>query len=240
MTIVTNIDGTYHANGAADHCKHGVYVGGCGYDFMCGACEDGWPDETLREAIRNVDRHARRTWDLWDKLVSNDAIDTTDGAWVSSFEAWFDDTHGTALAYAVDNRDRIAKLCDGLDDDNYLARIHRAAIEAERIAAMLDQARSERRTVNEEIADELELDPEQARRLGVCPALTYERAVDIARKAGVEQEFIDDVTRTWRAIDWSGPVCDIADDLDFICELLDLSEFAPLMHDQYLHAGRLA
>ena len=25
MTIVTNIDGTYHATGAADHCKHGVY-----------------------------------------------------------------------------------------------------------------------------------------------------------------------------------------------------------------------
>jgi hypothetical protein len=23
------------------HCRHGVYVGGCGIDYMCGACEDG-------------------------------------------------------------------------------------------------------------------------------------------------------------------------------------------------------
>lgn len=23
------------------HCEHGVYVGGCGADYMCGACEDG-------------------------------------------------------------------------------------------------------------------------------------------------------------------------------------------------------
>lgn len=24
-----------------DICKHGVYVGGCGADYMCGACENG-------------------------------------------------------------------------------------------------------------------------------------------------------------------------------------------------------
>ena len=24
-----------------DHCRHGVYVGGCGPDYMCGACELG-------------------------------------------------------------------------------------------------------------------------------------------------------------------------------------------------------
>lgn len=24
-----------------DTCKHGVYVGGCGADHMCGSCEDG-------------------------------------------------------------------------------------------------------------------------------------------------------------------------------------------------------
>lgn len=70
--------------------------------------------------------------------------------------------------------------------------------------------------------------------------LTFGRAVNIARILGVEQEFIDDATRTWRAVDWSGPVCDIADDLDFICELLTITELAPLLHDQYLHAGRLA
>jgi len=24
-----------------DTCRHGVYVGGCGIDWMCGRCEDG-------------------------------------------------------------------------------------------------------------------------------------------------------------------------------------------------------
>ena len=24
-----------------DYCKHGVYVGGCGIDWMCGKCEGG-------------------------------------------------------------------------------------------------------------------------------------------------------------------------------------------------------
>lgn len=31
-------------DGARDpdgYCKHGVYVGGCGIDWMCGRCEDG-------------------------------------------------------------------------------------------------------------------------------------------------------------------------------------------------------
>lgn len=26
------------------HCKHGVYVGGCGADYMCGMCESGVTD----------------------------------------------------------------------------------------------------------------------------------------------------------------------------------------------------
>jgi hypothetical protein len=31
------------------YCIHGVYVGGCGVDYMCGACEDGYTGPTLRE-----------------------------------------------------------------------------------------------------------------------------------------------------------------------------------------------
>ena len=27
------------------YCKHGVYVGGCGIDWMCGICESGITDE---------------------------------------------------------------------------------------------------------------------------------------------------------------------------------------------------
>ena len=31
-------DGARDPNG---YCKHGIYVGGCGIDFMCGRCENG-------------------------------------------------------------------------------------------------------------------------------------------------------------------------------------------------------
>lgn len=31
------------------YCIHGAYVGGCGPDYICGACEDGWTGPTLRE-----------------------------------------------------------------------------------------------------------------------------------------------------------------------------------------------
>lgn len=39
------------------YCRHGVYVGGCGVDYLCGACEDGAPDWTpaeLAEVWRNA------------------------------------------------------------------------------------------------------------------------------------------------------------------------------------------
>lgn len=33
----------------AGYCRHGVYVGGCGIDWMCGACESGEPEPTKAE-----------------------------------------------------------------------------------------------------------------------------------------------------------------------------------------------
>ena len=30
-------------------CKHGVYVGGCGIDYMCGACELGDDEDEQRD-----------------------------------------------------------------------------------------------------------------------------------------------------------------------------------------------
>lgn len=36
-----------------NYCKHGVYVGGCGIDYMCGYCESGYTDEEYSEYIRN-------------------------------------------------------------------------------------------------------------------------------------------------------------------------------------------
>lgn len=36
----------------AGYCRHGVYVGGCGIDWMCGACESGEPEPTKAERKR--------------------------------------------------------------------------------------------------------------------------------------------------------------------------------------------
>lgn len=37
-----------------DVCEHGAYVGGCGIDYMCGPCEDGYSYEpTFGEVVRD-------------------------------------------------------------------------------------------------------------------------------------------------------------------------------------------
>jgi hypothetical protein len=41
--------GQFERAEASDYCQHGVYVGGCGVDFMCGYCEmgaDTWVEHT--------------------------------------------------------------------------------------------------------------------------------------------------------------------------------------------------
>jgi hypothetical protein len=131
VTIVDNVDGDYIANDPADHCKHGVYVGGCGYDFMCGACENGDPDMTLREAIAAVDREARKVWALHDRLA---AAFVDDPAVVKfDLDAWLTNgPYAGRLERACRQRDWIATVCDGLDDNNYLARLHAEAIDTYR------------------------------------------------------------------------------------------------------------
>lgn len=39
--ILVHDQGERDAAAPEGHCRHGVYVGGCGIDWMCGACEDG-------------------------------------------------------------------------------------------------------------------------------------------------------------------------------------------------------
>lgn len=39
---------------AAGYCRHGVYVGGCGIDWMCGTCENGphWASSSFSKSER--------------------------------------------------------------------------------------------------------------------------------------------------------------------------------------------
>lgn len=127
MTTVTNVDGTYVATNPHDHCRHGVYVGGCGYDFTCHACEMGDPDLTLRQAQTIVDSAAREMWAFWDAMMAATAGDPLDLH--DELEAIMDNGDlpvTRALARAVRQRDAIASVATGPDDDQYLVRAHRA------------------------------------------------------------------------------------------------------------------
>jgi len=43
-----------------DVCEHGVYVGGCGIDYMCGPCEDGYEYvPSFRKVVRTWWRAVR-------------------------------------------------------------------------------------------------------------------------------------------------------------------------------------
>lgn len=45
------------------YCAHGVYVGGCGIDWMCGYCEDGVSaDEYAAIMAAQAKRRADRAW----------------------------------------------------------------------------------------------------------------------------------------------------------------------------------
>ena len=45
-------------------CEHGVYVGGCGPDYMCGWCESGttWQEYIEAKRFDRVRELARRRW----------------------------------------------------------------------------------------------------------------------------------------------------------------------------------
>lgn len=134
MTIVDNVDGTYIAHDPAEHCRHGVYTGGCGYDFMCHACEMGDPDPTPRELAATVQAIAEEIWTFWDQLTANTremfaGTDEPDGLWADLEEAFDSNRMAGDLRRAVQHRDSVLRLANGPDDDDYLRRIHNEAMD---------------------------------------------------------------------------------------------------------------
>lgn len=131
MTLVTNVDGDYIAYDPYDHCRHGVYVGGCGIDFMCHACEMGDPDPTPRDLITQVDRLARELWTWWDTMidnlrrhasVANDAQVEFDRVLPDLADSVEQSRLAGDLRRAISHRDAVLAMANGLDDDAYLAR----------------------------------------------------------------------------------------------------------------------
>jgi hypothetical protein len=45
------------------YCKHGIYIGGIGIDYICGYCEDNTPDEDIMPIIEEVnDLSSNSAW----------------------------------------------------------------------------------------------------------------------------------------------------------------------------------
>lgn len=47
---------------ASDYCRHGTFVGGCGYDHMCGWCETGEEPPTRAELDRRALKRAETAY----------------------------------------------------------------------------------------------------------------------------------------------------------------------------------
>lgn len=68
-----DVDGYIPPEMTEDHnyCRHGVYVGGCGYDHMCGWCESGEEPPTQRELDTRRLAKAERDYDELVRILDN-------------------------------------------------------------------------------------------------------------------------------------------------------------------------
>lgn len=123
-SLVKNVDGEYWADSPRDHCRHGVYVGGCGYDFMCHYCEMGDPDPTPNEFLADFTRAKDALVELWRVIVEEKGLGVT----------LFDSiSEGGSEAYELKRHWRNYELAmewaENGDDDRWLYARHRAEIE---------------------------------------------------------------------------------------------------------------
>jgi hypothetical protein len=128
-----------------DYCKHGVFVGGCGIDWMCHACEMGDVEPTPTEAAEHMvtafERYISRRGELLMLIASaKDATTSGDTAHLDSLAGRILNGDQTLLgAYdnltnfhgAVRNWQEACEWAEGPDDNDWLARRHRILTEQE-------------------------------------------------------------------------------------------------------------
>lgn len=109
------------------YCKHGTYVGGCGYDYMCGACEMGDPDPTPRQlldlVVYEADKLARQRAEIEASLATYTPEDAA-VARVALSSEFFVDYQTKPFHRALRHFENIFKLATHLDDDQWLNRLH--------------------------------------------------------------------------------------------------------------------
>ena len=128
-----------------DYCKHGVFVGGCGIDWMCQACEMGDVEPTPTEAAEHMvtafERYISRRGELLMLIASaKDANTSGDTAHLDSLSGRILNGDQTLLgAYdnlanfhgAVSTWQEACEWAEGPDDNDWLARRHRILTEQE-------------------------------------------------------------------------------------------------------------
>lgn len=108
---------------AVSYCKHGVYVGGCGIDWMCQRCEDGIPDPTPRELRAELGRIVDDAEGLIATLAETTATRT---AIVNAIEHIF----GRRFEATERALHSVLAIAEHEDDDDYLRREHRRIMAA--------------------------------------------------------------------------------------------------------------
>ena len=127
-----------------DHCKHGVYVGGCGIDWMCHACEMGDVEPTPTEAAASMvtafERYTNRRSELLMLIAATKADDISgDTAHLDSLAGRILNGDQTLLGAdnyanfrsAVCTWQEACEWAEGPDDNDWLARRHRILTEQE-------------------------------------------------------------------------------------------------------------
>lgn len=105
-------------------CKHGSYVGGCGIDWMCHACEMGYPDPTIDETIRRIvdTIEVRQEWQTTCREIGIE------------FDPFSSIVYPTTrrLHLLVAELAEIRQWATSDTDDDWMARRHRHELELER------------------------------------------------------------------------------------------------------------
>lgn len=116
---------------AYGYCKHGAYVGGCGVDYMCGACEMGDEDPTPRELLEIMQR-AEARYDA--KIVELEGLTIE---WAGEGHKFISPRLILSLLrdsrVAFENAERtffhVCQLANGMDDRDWLNRQHERNIQ---------------------------------------------------------------------------------------------------------------
>lgn len=111
------------------YCRHGRYIGGCGVDWMCGACEMDYSDDTPRELLADVERLVLSLETLDGRITEYArALPDVDA---DKMIAEIRKPYVTRLIAAADEFSRVLTLCNGnMDDNQWLIRQHDKDVEA--------------------------------------------------------------------------------------------------------------